>query len=502
MWSLGTPVRYLIGIDVGTSSTKSVLMEEAGRVLAVAQEEYSLHAPQPGWAEQDPEVWWRATVRTIHALLRGTEIASERIAGVGFSGQMHGTVLLDRNRRVLRPAVIWADQRSAAQVQWVYDQVGRARLAALTANPMATGFMAPTLLWVKVHEPDVFERMDCVLLPKDYVRWRLTGRLASDVSDAASSLLFDVAHRRWSAELLDRMGLPQRMLPEVLESETVAGRLTARASEETGLKVGTPVVAGGGDQPVAAIGNGVIEPGTLLVTIGTGGQVFTPLSAPRHDPQLRTHTFCHAVPERWFIMGAMLSAGLSLRWFRDQVAQRPYGELSEQAARIPAGSEGLLFLPYLVGERTPHMDPYARGAFLGLTLRHGVAHMARAIMEGVAFALRDALEIFGELGIEVDRVIASGGGARSSVWRQILADVFNVPIVATTVEEQAAVGAALLAGVGVGVYGGYAEACGRVVRYGDEIFPRPDHVDRYAQLYEVFTGLYPKLKEDLRAMGI
>ena len=494
-------MRYLIGIDIGTSSTKSVLMDEGGTVRAAAQEEYGIRAPKPGWAEQDPQTWWRATCATVRGVLRTSGVDPKAIAGVGLSGQMHGTVLLGKDRRVLRPAIIWADQRSAEQCRRIRELVGREQWARWTANPVAPGFMAASLVWLREREPKVFERTAAVLLPKDYVRWRLTEEMASDVSDAASTLLFDVAHRRWSGEVLKALDLPETLFPSVLESAQIAGKIGREASKETGLAVGTPVAAGGGDQPVAAVGNGIIAPGRVLSTIGTGGQLFAPLPSPTYDPQLRTHTFCHAVPDRWFLMGAMLSAGLALRWFRDQIAGTSYEKLSEKAAQIPPGSEGLIFLPYLIGERTPHMDPKARGVFFGLTLQHSSAHLARAIMEGVAFALRDALEIFRELGVRTDRIVASGGGAQSPVWRQIQADVFHSELVRVHGEERAGVGAALLAGIGTEVYEGFEHACRVAVRYGDHTVPIEAHAARYDRLYEVFRGLYPKLKDDFARIG-
>ncbi|MCD6334561.1 MAG: xylulokinase [Candidatus Latescibacteria bacterium] len=489
-------MRYLIGIDIGTSGTKSVLIDEAGTVRAVAQEETGISTPQPGWAEQDPEAWWRATCRTLKKVLSASGVDPRTIAGVGLSGQMHGIVLLDKDRRVLRPAIIWADGRSAEQCRSIYERVGWDQLARWTANPVAPGFMAASLLWMSEHEPDVFERTAAVLLPKDYVRWRLTGEMASDVSDAAGTLLFDVAHRRWSGELLKALDLPADLFPKVLESSQIAGTVGRMASGKTGLTVGTPVVAGAGDQAAAAVGNGIIAPGTMLSTIGTGGQLFAPLSGPVYDPQLRTHTFCHALGDRWFMMGAILSAGLSLRWFRDRIAGKSYEELSGMAAQIPPGSEGLIFLPYLIGERTPHMDPNARGVFFGLGLHHTLGHLVRAIMEGVTFALRDALLIFRELGVLADRIVISGGGARSPIWRQIQADVFRTKVVRVHGEERAGIGAAMLAGIGTGVYEDFEDACRKAVRYEACTVPIAANAARYDRLYDVFHGLYPKLKDD------
>jgi len=488
--------RYLLGIDLGTSSVKSVIIDNDGRIAGLAQEEYVIDTPRSGWAEQNPETWWRAVCLTTVAALNGAGINAGEIAGVGFSGQMHGTVLLDERGEPLRPAIIWADQRSAEECREIYEKVGRERLAELTLNPVAAGFMAASLLWLKKHEPDVFARARTVLLPKDYIRFRMTGVLSSEPSDACSTLLFDTRNRRWSDELIEMLDLPRSIFPLITETYEVVGEVTAEAARAMGLRDGTPVTAGGGDQPIAAVANGVIECGTLLATIGTGGQLFTPLSEPKYDPQLRTHTFCHALPDRWFIMGAMLSAGMSLKWFRDKVmCGGDYEELSRAAADVPAGCEGLIFLPYLVGERTPHMDPEATGAFVGLSLRHTRAHMARAIMEGVAFAMRDSLEIFREIGVSYECVVASGGGAKSDVWRQIQADVFGLPLVKAEMEEQAGVGAAMVAGVGVGVFSDVKSACRKITRYGAETSPIPENVQLYERQYRIFRELYPALRK-------
>ncbi|MFH1009256.1 MAG: xylulokinase [Candidatus Latescibacterota bacterium] len=484
----------LIGIDIGTSSIKSVLMDEAGTVISGAQKETEICVPVPGWAEQDPETWWRATCHTVKKVLKSSGVDPKTIAGVGFSGQMHGTVLVDKNHKVLRPAILWADGRSAKQCLKIYESVGREQLAQWTANPVSPGFMAASLLWIREHEPEIYEQTAVAMLPKDYVRFRLTGEIATDVSDAAGTLLFDMANRRWSEKLLHALDLPVRNLPQVLGSSQIAGAVGCYASEETGLSIGTPVIAGAGDQAAAAVGNGIIETGTMLSTIGTGGQLLVPLSSPMYDPRLRTHTFCHAVPDRWFTMAAILSAGLSLRWFRDQIAGMSYERLSEEAARVAPGSEGLIFLPYLIGERTPHMDSEARGGFVGLSLHHSLGHLARAIMEGVAFALRDGMEIFRELGVRTDRIIVSGGGASSPVWRQIQADVFGCEVARVRGEERAGVGAAMLAGIGTGVYDGFEDACTRAVHYQTGATPILENVARYERLHGVFHGLYPKLK--------
>ena len=490
---------YLLGIDIGTSGTRSVIIDERGTIMAAAGEEYGIDTPKPDWAEQDPNIWWETTKGTVHRVLNESKIDPKKILGIGFSGQMHGTVFLDRDQKPIRPAIIWADRRTKKQCDEIYARVGRERLGQIAASPVAPGFMAPTLLWVRENEPETFAAIDRVILPADYVRFRLCGRICTDVSGASSTLLFDV-RGKWSEELLDALELPHHILPEACQSHQVVGCVTREAAQQTGLPEGTPVVAGGGDQPIAAIGNGVVAPGVLLSTIGTGGQLFTPLDKVVVDPELRTHTFCHAVPGRWFLMGAILSAGLCLRWFRDNFGGS-YKELDEEASRVPPGSEGLLFLPYLLGERTPHMDPNARGAFFGLTLRHSRGHLARAIMEGVTFAMRDSLEVMRGLGIRIDRVIASGGGARSPLWRQIQADVYGMELVTAKVTEQAAFGAALVAGVGVGVYETIESACQKTISYENLTRPIKENLRRYEDYYQIFKGLYPKLKDDFESIS-
>jgi len=482
----------LLGIDIGTSGTKSVLVDAKGHILGIAYRTYAFDTPHVGWAEQDPEVWWRATVETVQDVLGSIRVAPDRIRGVGFSGQMHSLVPLDEDRRPIRPAILWADQRSVAQVRRIYGHVGREQLARLTGNPVATGFMAASLLWMRENEPGPFRRIRRAILPKDYVRMRLTGEVGTDVTDASSSLLFDTADRKWSDELLGLLDLDRGMLPDVGESQAPAGEVGEDAARMTGLSRGTPVVLGGGDQPMQAVGNGLVFPGVASSTIGTGGQFFTPTERPAYDPELRTHTFCHAVPGMWNVMGASLCGGMALKWFRENVVDgASFEELSEEASAVFPGSEGLIFLPYLVGERTPHMDPDARGMFFGLTLRHTRAHMARAIMEGVAFALRDSMEIFRGLGLRMDRILASGGGARSPVWRQIQADVFGRRLYTTRAREQAGLGAALVAGAGVGIYASVAEACREVVRTDDTTTdPDPERVGLYDRVYEIFRDLY------------
>ncbi|HUW30050.1 MAG TPA: xylulokinase [Planctomycetota bacterium] len=493
---------YLLGIDIGTSGTKSLVIDDGGRVLGEAYREYSIQCPHVGWAEQEPELWWQATCETVREALAKSRLASSEIAAAGLSGQMHGTVMLDASLQPLGNAIIWADSRSGDEVAELRERIGREWLALLTANPLATGFMAASLAWVRKHQPDRLAQVRHVLLPKDYVRLRLTGLIGSESSDASSTLLFDVANDRWSADMAELVGIGRSILPPVSHSCDIAGPVSADAAECTGLAAGTPVIFGGGDLAMNAVGNGVVRPGIACANIGTGGQLYVTSDHPTHDPQLRIHTFSHVMPGHWILSGAVLSAGLSLKWFRDNVAGfASYDEATSLAAQVKPGCDGLIFLPYLIGERTPHMDPNARGVFFGLALKHDRAAMARAIMEGVTFALRDALQIMRDLGIEFRAIIASGGGARSTLWKQIQADVFNVPVRTVLTKEQAALGAAICAGVGVNVYPGVAEACGRLVRFGEEVVaPIARNTARYESLFSIYQSIYVNNKEIFRKL--
>ena len=493
---------YLVGIDIGTSGTKGVLMDREGKIYAWAGREYSIDIPQPGWAEQDPEMWWEATIQVIREVIEKSDVNPQQIRGIGLSGQMHGTVFLDKNLQPFRPAIIWADQRSSSQCESIYQKVGKGRLAELTGNPIATGFMCSTLLWMKENQPEGFSQIYKVILAKDYIRYRLTGNLGVEVTDASGTLLLDIKRRCWSEELLDILSLPLDILPEeVHESQEVAGYLLAESARDAGLSEGIPVVYGGGDQSMQAIGNGVIRPGILSSTIGTGGQLFITIDKFTYDPKLRIHTFCHAIPDSYHLLGAILSAGLSLKWLRENILHTPdsYPVFDEEVGKIKAGSEGIIFLPYLLGERSPYMNPQAKGVFFGLSLKHHRAHLIRAVMEGAVFALRDCLEVFEELGIKIEQLIASGGGAKSRVWRQIQADVFNKEISMTQSIEQAAMGAAILAGVGVGIYKDVEDGCRKVVRYkGEKIQPIPENVQIYNQQFKKYQSLYQDLKGDFK----
>ncbi|HEV8339474.1 MAG TPA: xylulokinase [bacterium] len=498
----------LLGLDIGTTGAKAVLIDPGGEVLAAATSGYPLLTPRPGWTEQEPARWWEAAVSSIRDALDRAEVRGADVAGVGLTGQMHGLVPLDARGEVLRPAILWNDQRTAEECAWITERVGAARVLALTGNPVLTGFTAPKLIWMRRHEPDHYARIRSILLPKDYARFRLTGELATDVADASGTSLFDVRRRAWSAEMLEGLDVPAAWLPDVVESPQRTGGVTQEAAEVTGLRAGTPVVGGAGDQAASAVGAGIVEAGLLSVTIGTSGVVFAPLAAAEVDPRGRLHTFCHAVPGGWHVMGVILSAGGSLRWLRDTVGAAewrrggdPYDAMSTEAAATPLGAEGLLFLPYLAGERTPHADPSARGAFVGLTLRHGRGHLVRAVMEGVAMGLRDALEIMRTRGIPVGQVRISGGGARSPLWRQIVADLFAAEVVTVTATEGAAYGAALLAGVGAGVFPTVQAACAATVRVASGTRPDPERAALYDRLYRTYRDLYPALSSSFHALG-
>jgi xylulokinase len=497
---------YLVGADVGTSATKVLMVDELGNLVAKASHEYPISSPRPNYAEQDPEWWWNAVKTSIKEALSSSRVDGSRISAVGLTGQMHGTVLLRKDGKPLRPAIIWSDKRSSAQCTEFYQKIGREKVVDIVCNPVVNGFMGPSLLWVRENEPSIFNQISKVLSPKDYVRFKLTGSYATDTSDASATLLFDVKRREWSQYLLSQLGFSHELFVEVFESTEVTGKVSAEASEATGLPQGIPVVAGGGDSPVGAVGCGAIKRGVVSSNIGTGGQIFVTSEEFKVEPENRIHTFCHAVPGKWYLQGAILSAGLSLRWFRDNLAQLeksvgaernvdPYDLLSKEAESAEPGCRGLIFLPYLLGERSPHMDPNAKGVFFGLTFEHGRSHLIRAIMEGVAYALRDCLEIFKGLGIKTERVIARGGGSRSPLWRQIQADVFNTEVARTEIEECAAFGAALLAGIGVSVYRNFEDACEKGIRLVSSQSPSEERVKVYDEYYtKVYRNLYPALR--------
>ena len=493
----------VLALDISTTATKAVVVEAGGRILGVASSEYGFEVPRPGWSEQNPGSWWSAAVEAIGRVLADTRVGPAQIEAVGLTGQMHGLVLLDGAGEVLRPAILWNDQRTGAECDGIRKAVGRARLIEVTGNDALTGFTAPKILWVRDAEPEVYRRTRSVLLPKDYVRFRLTGERATDVADGSGTILFELAARGWSSEVVSALGIDPEWLPQVFEGPAVTGVVDGAGARATGLRAGTPVVAGGGDQAANAVGMGVVEPGQLCLSLGTSGVVFVATDRPVVEPEGRLHAFCHAAPDRWHLMGVMLSAAGSLQWFRDTLAAgRDFAELLAAAEGVPAGSDGLLFLPYLSGERTPHPDPDARGAFVGLTVRHELGHLVRAVLEGVAFGLRDSLELIrAATGSSIPGIRASGGGTRSPLWRQILADVLNVPVATTATSEGAAYGAAILAAVGAGWHATVAEACAEFVQTKSTVKPGEGRAV-YDFAYETYRGLYPALRPTFqRAKG-
>jgi xylulokinase len=497
---------HTMGIDVGTGGTRAIIVRPDGKVVGAATGNHApMRMPKPGWAEQDPENWWQATVHAVRAALESAGLKGSDISAIGLSGQMHGVVLLDKTHAVLRPSLIWCDQRSQEQCDWITSKVGAERLIQLVSNPALTGFSAPKIVWVRDHEPKVFERAANFLLPKDFVRFRLAGEFATDVSDASGTLLFDVTHRRWSKEMLAALDLDVNILPRAYESPEITGQITEETALATGLKAGTPVVAGAGDQAASAVGNGIVLPGLTSATLGTSGVIFTYTDAPKLDPRGRIHTFCHAVPGKWHVMGVTQGAGLSLHWFREnfggeestkaaQTGTDVYDLICREAEKILPGCAGLLFLPYLMGERTPVLDAQARGLWIGLTAAHTRGHMIRSILEGVSFSLRDSLEIFKELEIPVHEIRASGGGSRGALWRQIQADIYGKEVVTLHTSEGSAFGVALLAGVAAGIYKSVEESAREAIKIKDRLSPQPAAASTYNRYYEVYRNLYAAVR--------
>ena len=491
----------VLGIDASTTATKAVLVDEAGVVRGIGTAEYAFSVPRPLWSEQEPRLWWDGTVAAIRAVLASTGTSGADVVAIGLTGQMHGAVLLDSAGDVLRPAILWNDQRTGAECDAIRRAVGPERLIAITGNDALTGFTAPKLVWVRDHEPDVWRRIAHVLLPKDYVRFRMTGDYAVDKADGAGTLLFDLAARDWSAEVLAALAIDPAWMPRTWEGPEITGLVSAGAAELTGLRPGTPVVAGGGDQAANAVGVGAVVAGRMALSLGTSGVVFATTERPLFEPAGRVHAFCHAVPGRWHMMSVMLSAAGSLRWLRDAVAPDvSFGDLVAQAAEVPAGSGGLWFLPYLSGERSPHPDPLARGAFVGLTLAHDRRHLTRAVLEGVAFGLRDGLDLMVAAGMPApDQIRASGGGTASDLWRQILADVLDAEIATVNTTEGAAYGAGLLAAVGAGWYASVEDAASALVTATPVAAPGPD-APRYAEAHAIYRDLYPALAPSFHRM--
>ena len=489
---------HLLGLDVGTSGVRCIAIDHQGAVRAEASVEHPSSSPRPGWSEQRPEDWWEGARRAI------AEVASNvggDIVGLGLTGQMHGAVFLDQADHVIRPALLWNDQRTAAQCEAITERIGAHRLIEIAGNPALTGFQAPKILWLRDEEAKSYARLHSVLLPKDYLRLRLTGDKATDASDASGTLLLDLKERGWSREIVNALEVPIEWLPRVHEAPAATGQVRADVASDLGLPARVVVAAGGGDNAAAAVGNGVVRDGLVSCSIGTSGVLFAHSDVLSLDLSGRLHAFCHAVPERYHLMGVTLAAGASLRWWGEVVGKPDYDELSELASHAPPGAEGLVFLPYLTGERTPHMDPHARGAFVGLTSRHGLGHLTRAVMEGVAFSLRDSLEITVGLGIKPNQIRATGGGARSAFWRQLLADVMSCPIVRTEADEGPAYGAALLAGVASGVYTDVAEATAQISLRPDICEPNPSAARRYMDYYAAYRELYPATRSAMHSLS-
>ncbi len=503
---------YLIGIDVGTSGTKTVLFDEAGSAVASCTEEYPLHTPYPGWTEQDPEDWWNAAAKSLKAVMEQSGVPPAEVKGIGLSGQMHGSVFLDESNQVVRNAILWNDNRTAEECQEITSLIGEKKLLELASNPALTGFTAPKVVWLKNKEPENFKKTKTLCLPKDYIRFRLTDEIAMEVSDGAGTLLFNVKERNWCNEILDALGIPREWMPPMKESTDVCGTVSAEVAAMTGLKEGTPVVGGGADNACGATGTGVVVEGRMLASLGTSGVVLSPSKTCQTDPEGRAHTFCHSVPNLWYLMGVILSAGMSLRWYRDvmadseraqaeQAGKDPYDILTKLAAEAPVGSEGLTFLPYLTGERTPHKDPHARGGFIGLTIRHQRAHLIRAVLEGITFAMRDSLEIARDLGVNIQEVRATGGGAKSAFWKQLQADIYGCEITTISSDQGPAFGAAIMAGVGTGVYNSIPEACDAIISVVERTQPNEARAKEYNDYYEVFRSLYPKIQDSCHSLS-
>ena len=494
---------HFLGVDTSTTGSKAIIIDERGQVCGVASSPHTLQTPKPLWSEQDPHQWWQAVSTSIRSVLKQAGLSGESIVAVGLTGQMHGLVLLDETGEVLRPAILWNDQRTQSQCDEIHARIGKEKFIQITGNVALTGFTAPKILWVKENEPAVFAKVKHILLPKDYIRYRLTGSFAMDKADGAGTVLFDLKSRDWSPEVLDALGIVPSWMPKTFEGPEFTGFISESAASLTGLKMGTPVAAGGGDQAAQAVGVGAVEPGVVALTVGTSGVVFATTPAPLVEPEGRLHAFCHAAPGMWHFMGVMLSAAGSLQWYRDTLApQLSFDDLLQEAETVPAGSEGLQFLPYLSGERTPYPDPLARGAFIGLTLRHNRGYLTRAVLEGVSFGLKDSFTLIQNAGLgEITQVRASGGGTKAALWRQILASVLEAELVTVNTTEGAAYGAALLAGVGAGEWADVPSACRACVKITGSVQPNPSQMDVYRQAYRIYQELYPELKSSFGKMA-
>ena len=496
-------MEYLLGLDIGTSGVKALLVSPEGKIISSKTESYPLATPHPGWAEQSPYDWWEATVKVIRKIISHNPIDSSRIKGISLSGQMHSSVFLNEKMEVIRPAILWSDTRTSSQCKEIYTKAGGLdQLINYVSNPALEGFTAPKILWLKENELENYQKVKYILLPKDYIRYRLTNELFTEVSDAAGTLLFDVIKKRWSTSLLEKLEIDQNLLPPVLNSFDLAGRITKNIAEQTGLKFGTPVVAGGADNACGAVGSGIIQEGRVMVSIGSSGVVLAQTDNPQADQEGRIHLFNHACPDSWYMMGVTLSAGMSYEWLQKKLFNRglDYTKLDQLADEIEPGSEGLIFLPYLYGERTPHADANARGVYFGISGKHDQRHFTRSVLEGVTFALKDSLELIKDKGVKIKEIRAIGGGAKSGVWQQILADILGEEINLLNVEEGPAFGAALIAGVGVGVYGSFADAVNRIIKVEKTIIPGIQNAERYNQYYQLYKKLYYSLKENFKEL--
>ena len=511
-WKGSVQMAYVLGVDIGTSGTKTVLFDQNGAVIASASEEYPLYQPQNGYAEQDPADWYQATIHTIAKVMKTSGVPKEEVKGIGLSGQMHGLVMLDDQYQVIRRSIIWCDQRTAAECAEITERVGAQRLIEITANPALTGFTASKILWVRNHEPEHYAKCRYILLPKDYIRFMLTGEIATEVSDASGMQLLDIPKRQWSDEVLEKLEIDKSMLGKVYESPEITGRVTPKAAELTGLAAGTIVVGGAGDNAAAAVGTGVVTDGKAFTTIGTSGVVFAHTSDITIDAKGRVHTFCCAVPGCWHVMGVTQGAGLSLKWFRDNfcgaeketakyMGVDEYYLMDQQAAQVPVGANRLFYLPYLMGERTPHLDPDARGVFFGLSAMHTKRDMLRAVMEGVAYSLRDCVEVCREMGVSVSDMMACGGGGTSALWRQMLADLYGCSVKTVTSKEGPALGVAILAMVGAGMYDSVPEACEAVIRTKQVQEPIPEQIPVYDRCYQMYRSLYPAMRNSFKALA-
>lgn len=503
---------YVIGVDCGTSGTKTVIFDECGKVIASKTIEYPMYQPKNGYAEQDPADWSNAMINTIKAVMTQSGVSKDDVKGIGISGQMHGLVMLDKDGNVLRKSIIWCDQRTANEVEEMNQKLGEKKLIEITANPALTGWTAAKILWVKNNEPEIYEKCAHILLPKDYLRFILTGEFATEVSDASGMQLLDVPNRCWSDEVLSALDIDKSLLGKVYESCEVTGEITAKMAELTGLKAGTIVVGGAGDNAAAAVGTGVVEDGKAFTTIGTSGVVFAHTSNISIDPKGRVHTCCAAVPNSWHVMGVTQGAGLSLKWFRDNfcAAEKEtaslmgvdeYYLMDKEAETVPVGANRLLYLPYLMGERTPHLDPDARGTFFGLSAMHTKKDMLRAVLEGVSYSLRDCVEVFREMNINVSDMMACGGGGTSPLWRSMLADLYNCPVKTVASKEGPALGVALLATVGAGIYSSVPEACKAVIKTDKTQEPIENNVPEYEKYYQLYREIYPALKASFKKLG-